>query len=498
MSLDRRSFRFGILAGITVVIAIVAAFVYLPQHYSSTSNDVQAATTAPASVTSVGLPNEGFTAVVKEAMPAVVNISTTRVVKSQGDGSPFMNDPFFKQFFGDQFSHQFQVPKSRRESALGSGVIVDKRGYIITNNHVIAKADEIKVVLNDKREFKAKLIGTDPKTDVAVIKIDAKNLPALPWGNSDNLQVGEYVLAIGNPFGLSQTVTMGIVSATGRANVGIADYEDFIQTDAAINPGNSGGALVNARGQLVGMNTAIFSRSGGYMGIGFAVPSNMAHKVMESLIKNGKVTRGWLGVSIQPLDEQLAKHFGLKAPNGVLVNEVMSDTPAAKGGVKEGDIIISFDGKDTPDPTTLRNIVAETAVGKHVEMKVIRNGSTKNLSIKVAEQPKNLTVSEKQPESENDNGKILKGVEVQNMNEQIAQQLGLPKMTAGVVVTDVEVGSPAERAGLMTGDVILQVNNKGVSNIDDFRKAVISANKKRGLLLLINRRGQKEFLGISP
>jgi len=495
MSLDRRSFRFGVLAGITVVVAVVAGFVYLPQRYSSTANDVQAATTPPVT-TSVGLPNEGFTAVVKESMPAVVNISTTRVVKSQ-DASPFMNDPFFKQFFGDEFSRQFQVPKSRRESALGSGVIVDKRGYIITNNHVIAKADEIKVVLNDKREFKAKLIGTDPKTDVAVIKISGDNLPVLPWGDSDNLQVGEYVLAIGNPFGLSQTVTMGIVSATGRANVGIADYEDFIQTDAAINPGNSGGALVNAKGQLVGMNTAIFSRSGGYMGIGFAVPSNMAHKVMESLIKSGKVTRGWLGVSIQGMDEDLAKHFGLKSAEGVLVNEVMDGTPAAKGGVKEGDVIVAFDGKDTPDPTTLRNIVAETKVGKSVQMKVIRDGKSKMLTIAVAEQPKNLAETEK-PEMENDTGTILKGVEVQDMNEQIAQQLGLPKMTAGVVVTNVTVGTPAERAGLMSGDVILQVNNKRIRNVKDFRTAVESANKKKGFLLLINRHGRKEFLGIEP
>ena len=305
------------------------------------------------------------------------------------------------------------------------------------------------------------------------------------------------MLAIGNPFGLSQTVTMGIVSATGRANVGIADYEDFIQTDAAINPGNSGGALVNAKGQLVGMNTAIFSRSGGYMGIGFAVPSNMAHKVMESLIKNGKVTRGWLGVSIQGMDEDLAKHFGLKSPEGVLVNEVMDGTPAAKGGVKEGDVIVAFDGKDTPDPTTLRNIVAETSVGKRVQMKVIRDGKSKVLSIVVAEQPKNLAETEK-PDMENDTGTILKGVEVQDMNEQIAQQLGLPKMTAGVVVTNVTVGTPAERAGLMSGDVILQVNNKRIRNIKDFRNAVESANKKKGLLLLINRHGRKEFLGIEP
>ena len=230
--------------------------------------------------------------------PAIVNISTTRTVKISGGTDPFFDDPFFRRFFGDQFGRQKQ-PKEHKSSGLGSGVIVSSDGYIITNSHVVKDADEIKVTLADKKEFTGKVIGSDPKTEIAVVKIDAKNLPTVFWGNSDKLQVGEVVLAVGNPYGLNQTVTMGIVSALGRANVGIADYEDFIQTDAAINPGNSGGALVNIKGELVGINTAIYSTSGGYQGIGFAIPSNMVKSVMESLIKTGKVVRGWLGVSIQ-------------------------------------------------------------------------------------------------------------------------------------------------------------------------------------------------------
>jgi len=270
--------------------------------------------------------------------PTVVNISTTRVVKSPGGEplTPFFNDPFFKDFFGDEFFRQFRIPKERREQSLGSGVIVTQDGYIVTNNHVIEKATEIKVVLSDKKEFKGKVIGVDPKTDIAVIKIDSKELPTIPWGDSDKLQVGEYVLAVGNPFGLTNTVTMGIISAVGRANVGVAEYEDFIQTDAAINPGNSGGALVNIKGELIGINTAIFSRSGGYQGIGFAVPANMVKTVMESLVKEGKVIRGWLGVSIQDITPDLAKQFGIKDLKGALVGDVVEGSPAHKAGIKRG------------------------------------------------------------------------------------------------------------------------------------------------------------------
>ena len=273
---------------------------------------------------------------VSEAVkPAIVNISTTRTEKTpENPFAHFYDDPFFKKFFGDRFRNQ-ETPKEHKATSLGSGVIVSPDGYILTNNHVIRNADEIKVLLSDKREFTGKVIGNDSKTDISVIKIDTDNLQTITIGDSDTLRVGEIVLTIGSPYGLNQTVTMGIVSAVGRANVGIADYEDFIQTDAAINPGNSGGALVNARGELVGINTAIVSTTGGYQGIGFAIPSNMAKAVMESLIKKGKVVRGWLGVSIQPITPELAKQFNIKEEYGALVGEVIAGGPAEKAGILE-------------------------------------------------------------------------------------------------------------------------------------------------------------------
>ena len=299
-------------------------------------------TTAP---TSAGaLPEQLFVPIAKRAKASVVNVSSVKKSKQEGQSfqNPFFDDPFFRRFFGEEFERRMPAPREFQQQGLGSGVIVTQDGYIITNNHVVEGADELNVSFPDKRTFKAKVIGTDPKTDVAVIKIDASNLPALPWGDASQLEVGEMVLAVGNPFGLSQTVTMGIISAIGRANVGIVDYEDFIQTDAAINPGNSGGALVNLKGELIGINTAIFSRSGGYMGIGFAIPSTMAKSVMQSLIKHGKVIRGWLGVSIQDVTPDLAKEFGATENTGALVGDVMEDSPASKANLERGDIITAL------------------------------------------------------------------------------------------------------------------------------------------------------------
>src|SRR5579863_2195410 len=321
-------------------------------------------------------PDQGFVQISKRVTPAVVNISTTRTLNggAGNDQTPFFEDPFFRRFFGEEPRRpEFPRGPERKEQSLGSGVIVDPRGYIITNNHVVAQADEIKVLLGDKREFKGKVVGSDPKSDIAVVKIEGKDLPTIPWADSSQLQVGEYVLAVGNPFGLNQTVTMGIVSAVGRANVGIADYEDFIQTDAAINPGNSGGALVNIRGELIGINTAIFTRSGGYMGIGFAVPSNMAKAVLDSLLKTGKVARGWLGVTIQELTPELAGEFGIQDLQGALVTDVMEDSPAKKAGLLPRDVIVSFDGRLAENAGHLRNMVAGTALGKTVTVKVIRD-----------------------------------------------------------------------------------------------------------------------------
>ncbi len=500
MSFDRRSFKIGIVAGVFLITGVLAGIIlssrldWLP---NAASSPTETATTPQ--LTGPTPPN--FVPVVKAVMPAVVNISTTRVVKqdSEMQQAPFMDDPFFRQFFGDQFSHRFQIPRERRENSLGSGVIVSSDGYIVTNNHVIAKADEIKVLLNDKREFIGKVVGSDPKSDIAVVKINAKDLPTIPWGDSDKLEVGEYVLAIGNPFGLNQTVTQGIVSAVGRANVGIADYEDFIQTDAAINPGNSGGALVNTRGQLIGINTAIFSRSGGYMGIGFAVPSDMARAVMDSLIKTGKVVRGWLGVSIQEVTPDLAKQFGLKEARGALVSEVIADSPAAAAGIQSGDIITGFNGKPVDSPSTLRNTVAEMPVGTTVKVEVLREKKSMTLETKISEQPKDIAQTE--GETAQGNGgedTTLSGVEVRNLTSDIARQLGLHSGTTGVVITGVEQGSAAEDAGLQGGDVIMELNRHAVHNIADFKRLSSKLTKKDSTLLFINRHGQKLFIVIQP
>ncbi len=502
MSLDRRSFRIGIFAGLILFAGVVVGIIL-----SSRLDWVPVATSAPEETVRTSLPSgaapPNFVEVVKAVTPAVVNISTTRVVRFPRERfpSPFLDDPFFRQFFGDEFFRRFQIPRERRENSLGSGVIVDSSGYIVTNNHVIAKADEIKVLLSDKREFTGKVVGTDPKTDLAVIKIKAENLPTVPWGDSDKLEVGEYVLAIGNPFGLNQTVTMGIVSAVGRANVGIADYEDFIQTDAAINPGNSGGAMVNARGELVGINTAIFSRSGGYMGIGFAVPSNMTRTVMNSLIKSGKVVRGWLGVSIQEVTSDLAKQFGLSnGDGGALVSEVLPDSPAAKAGFKSGDIITRFDGKRVDGPSALRNIVAQTAVGKRVKIKVLRNKKTITLKAKIAEQPKDIAMAKGETAKGDEEGTstALAGVEVQGLTADVARQLGLPPGTRGVVISDVSPDSAAGAAGLMAGDVILEINRQRIHSLADFRRVTAKLGKNDSVLLLINRRGGKLFVVIKP
>ena len=502
MKLDRRSFKVGVIAGVFLIVG-AAVGVALTAQYQWTPVAVSKEVAAvPAAAGGVALPS--FVPVVKTVSPAVVNISTTRVIKGPqqgGEGNPLMEDPFFRHFFGDEFYKRFQIPKDRRENSLGSGVIVSADGYIVTNNHVIAKADEIKVLLADRREFKGKVVGSDPKSDIAVIKIDGKDLPMVPWGDSDKLEVGEYVLAIGNPFGLNQTVTMGIVSAIGRANVGITDYEDFIQTDAAINPGNSGGALVNARGELIGINTAIFSRSGGYMGIGFAVPTNMTRTVMDSLIKTGKVVRGWLGVSIQPLTPELATQFGLKDARGALVNEVIPESPALGAGVRSGDIITTFDGKPVESPTALRNMVAGTPVGKSVKVELLREKKPVTVNVKITEQPKEIQragIEGGTPEEESARNTALAGLEVRDLTKDVAEQLGLGRNAAGVVVTNIVVGSPAEAAGVEEGDVIVEVNRKPVRNLKDFRKVTEKLDKKSDTLLLVVRRGGRLYVPVKP
>ena len=434
--------------------------------------------------------NEALINVAKLARPAVVNISTVGTGDVQQSPFPFFNDPFFRRFFGEEFGRRHQQqPPAPRERGLGSGVIVSTDGYIITNNHVVKNADEIKVLLSDRRTFSAKVIGTDPKTDLAVIKVDATGLPAITWGDSSRLQVGEIVMAIGNPFGLNQTVTMGIISAVGRANVGIVDYEDFIQTDAAINPGNSGGALVNLRGELVGINTAIFSRSGGYMGIGFAIPSNMAKSVKESLVKRGKVIRGWLGVSIQDLTPELKDQFNVPDTKGALVSDVLKESPAKQGGLKRGDVIRQYDGHPVRDSRHLRSLVAETTPHTTVRINVLRDGNERGVRITIGEMPKNVAAMTGQEITGNH---ALAGVTVGPVPS------GRSRSGEGVSVINVESGSPADRAGIRQGDILLEINRQPVRTVDDFDQLTQNLGPDETILVLLQRGQTTIFLSISP
>lgn len=487
MTIRRKTLFFAAiftLAGVIIGLAISSNFNLHTKGYTEESKISKEA------IDILTKTSQAMAEVAAAVKPAVVNISSTKTIKTSRMQSPFLNDPFFRQFFGDQFGF-LDKPREYKQSGLGSGVIVDKDGYILTNNHVIKDADEIKVKLSDKREFKGKIIGTDPKTDLAVIKIDSNHLPVIRLGDSDKLKVGETVLAVGNPFGLSQTVTSGIVSATGRANVGIADYEDFIQTDAPINPGNSGGAMVNVRGELVGINTAIFSTSGGYQGIGFAIPSNMAKVVMENLVKKGKVVRGWLGISIQPVTADLAKQFGLKDEKGTIVGDVMEDSPAEKAGLQRGDVIIEFEGKEVNDPSGFRNMVASTPPGKEVMITILRDSKQKTLKILIAELPADM---QKIP-GKFDNA--MKGVHVQNITPQMKKTLDLPKRITGVIINDMEEGSPAE--GVLTkNDIIMEINKKPIFGTKDYESVVSKIRQDQNILLLIYRNGSAIYITLSP
>jgi serine protease Do len=403
--------------------------------------------------------------------------------------------PMFRQFFGDNFGNgggQFRMPRQQKEEGLGSGVIVSPNGYILTNNHVVDHATSVTVIMPDKQEYKARVVGTDAKTDLAVVKIDAGTLDAVTIGDSDKVQVGDYVLAVGNPFGIGKTVTMGIVSATGRANLGIEDYEDFIQTDAAINHGNSGGALVNDRGDLIGINTAILANgSEGNQGIGFAVPVNVARKVMDQIIRNGKVTRAYLGVMAQEVTPAIAKAFHEPQVTGALVGDVTPNSPAQKAGVEKGDIILAIDGKPVNSSAELRMHVSLMEPGTRVNVKVFRDGAEKTLPLTLAEMPTE-TAKADQPESSTEDA--LQGITVENVTARTARQLGLPETVAGVVVTGVDPGSKAAESGLKRGDVIQEVNHKPVRNTADFESAMRAA--KDATLLLVNRQGSTMYLAV--
>ena len=439
--------------------------------------------------------SRAFSDIVKAVSPAVVNISSTKMVKRQQ--APY--EDFFDYFSPapDEKNRKF------KEQSLGSGVIVSTDGYIVTNNHVVEQSSDIRVTLYDRRSFRAKVIGTDAKTDIAIIQIDAKDLPLIPWGDAEKLQVGEFVLAIGNPFLLSNTVTMGIVSAVGRADVGIADYEDFIQTDAAINPGNSGGPLVNIRGELVGINTAIFSKTGGYQGIGFAVPSNMVKAVMEQLVNSGKVTRGWIGISIQELTQELAQQFGLKYYEGelagVLVSDVTRDGPAQKAGIMRGDIILEYNGKKVQDVGQLRNVVAQSKVGSQTTVKILRRDKEMTVTATVVELPADGADAKTGPlQGRESYENALAGMRVMDLSSAVAKQLGVETEAKGVVIVSIESGAPSEEANLRRGDVINEINRQRITNLNDFNKIVARIKPGDNVLLFVNRGGRKFYAAVEP
>ncbi len=444
-------------------------------------------TEAPAPLKQLG---EAFVQVAEKVTPAVVNINSFKKEASapmQGDIEQFFKGPF-RDFFGDEFHKRFKkeggggsVPQ---QFGMGSGVIVSADGVILTNSHVVKDADEVKVTLSDKRTFTAKVKGADPDSDIAVIKIDAKGLPVAKLGDSSKLRVGEVVLAIGNPFGLNQTVTSGIVSAQGRTNVGIIEYEDFIQTDAAINPGNSGGPLVNIYGEVVGINTAIASRSGGYQGIGFAIPSNSAGLIMEDLLKEGKVRRGLLGVNIQDVTDELAKSFGRTNTEGALVSQVIEGSPAEKAGVKAGDIILKFDGQQVQGAAHLKNMVGKVKPDAAATLTVFRNKQMVDLNVKIAERTQKLLASAKQTPASETSDEL--GIDLESLPSAAAEQLGL-KEGDGVRVKDTKPGGSGARMGLKTGDVILEVDGNSVKDVSSFNTAVAQAKSKKVLRLKVQR-----------
>jgi serine protease Do len=434
-----------------------------------------------------------FVSLAKKMRPIVVNISTTQISDVRGQqefGSPFgEEDPFndfWKRFFGGP------LPRGRqRQQSLGSGFIIDADGSILTNNHVVENAQKIVVkLLGDEQEYEAKVVGRDSKTDIAVIKINTKtNLPTANFGDSDKLEVGEWVVAIGNPFGLDSTVTSGIVSAKGR-HIGQGPYDNFIQTDASINPGNSGGPLINLRGEVIGINTAIFSRTGGNMGIGFAIPVNLAKELLPQLRGKGKVTRGYLGVLIQKVTPEIAESLGMEHGYGALVANVSKDGPAEKAGVKVGDVIVEFDGKEVKDSGDLPIIVARTPVDKKVRMKVLRDKKEVMLGVAVGELKEEEVVA-----SVPEKGEL--GMTVQKVTPQMAESLGLEK-PEGVVVTDVESGSAADEAGIRRGDVIVQIDRKPVRSVDEYKKSIAGIRKGKGVLFLVKRGDSTLFLALKP
>jgi serine protease Do len=496
-SARRRRWRRACAAGLIVALGATPACARLPKASAKAAAAPPSSSLTNPSRAAVLLPGgQSIADVAAKVTPSVVNVFTEKSA-SRGPGpelSPFFSDPFF-HFFFDQPGRGLREPSNRREQSLGSGVVVRADGVIVTNNHVVAQAEKIRVVLKDGRELQAKLVGADPKSDVAVLRVDAKDLPAIAVADSSKIRIGDLVLAIGNPFGLGQTVTMGIISAVGRANMGITDYEDFIQTDAAINPGNSGGALVTMNGELVGINTAIASRTGGYQGVGFAIPSQMVMQVTDAIVRDGKVTRGWLGVAIQDVSDDLARTLDVAARVGVLVSDVTPDGPASKAGLKRGDIITAIDGVKTNETTQLRNLVSMAGKGKKVRVDLRRDGKDRSVDVTLGELPadRGSAPGASEPQAEGDG--LFAGITVQELDAAARGRLRAPPHVEGVWVSQVEPGSRAASLGLRSGDIIIEVNRIETPTVESFRKAAKGTDKRA--LLLVYRDGVTVFMSLS-
>ncbi len=489
-----------LVAGILVGIAATTQFNWLP----STRAELETPAASNSETTPAGFDravlrdlNSAFVELAENARPSVVTIFTDKVVKTQTSpfASPFFNDPF-REFFGDDFFGRFFRPQPPREEerhlrGMGSGVIVSPDGYILTNNHVVRDADKVKVMFIDGRKVDAEIIGTDAKTDIAVIKVKENNLTPIELGDSEQLRVGEWVIAIGSPLSenLAHTVTAGIVSAKGRSNLRLADYEDFIQTDAAINPGNSGGALINLDGKLVGINTAIATQSGGFQGIGFAVPINMARAVMDALIEHGKVVRGWLGIYIQDIDETMAQAMDLPRSGGALVSDVTEDGPAAKAGLKAGDVILKLDGEPVKNVTQLRNEIASRAPGSKVELTIYRDGKEKTIAVELGQLPEEAPT----PQARRSTFEKL-AFSVQALDRNLADRYGYDADEKGVVITEIRPGSEAYAAGLREGDLIKEINRRPVRSLRDFSEAVEDLKSGDTVLVYAKRKANSFFI----
>ena len=457
----------------TILLAVVAALGLVQ------AADAQAP--ARALPESRGAMLQSFAPLVKRTAPAVVNVFTRKVVREQAS-SPLFNDPFFRRFFGDQPGGEQQ----REQNSLGSGVIVRKDGIVVTNHHVVKDADEIRVVLSDRRELEATLIGSDERTDLAVLRVKAspEGLPVIELGDSDGIEVGDLVLAIGNPFGVGQTVTSGIVSATARTMVGVSDYRFFIQTDAAINPGNSGGALVAMDGRLIGINTAIYSKTGGSVGIGFAIPANMVRAVVTGLVDGGKIVRPWFGAQGQPVSTDVAASLGLARPGGVILEQVAAGGPAARAGLKVGDVVVSIDGRDVEDPQALKFRIGTLPIGGTARLGVLRQGRQQQVVVSLEAPPE---IPPRQT-SQLQGRQPFAGATVANLSPALADELGIDVVAKGVIVLQTRQGSIAQRLGVAPGDIILKVNDVEIASVQMLRQVV---ERERPTWQLSIQRGER-------